>query len=71
MKKDMTVEPEGKAAAKGEEREREKEEEEIPDNSIVVVRYFTSKFPKLLLHTYNVMEECKEEPNFKGFYTRE
>ena len=44
----------------------------VPESSIVVVRYFTRKFPKLLRPVYDAVKECecKKEPNFINFYTR-
>lgn len=32
------------------------------------VTYFTSRFPQLLLHTYEVMSACAAEERFKKYY---
>ncbi|PIK58508.1 putative serine/threonine-protein kinase/endoribonuclease IRE1-like [Apostichopus japonicus] len=40
----------------------------IPDGFL---QYFTSRFPRLLLHVYNVMEECASERVFKKYYVQE
>ena len=32
------------------------------------IEYFTSLFPLLLVHTYAVMQECKQEEKFKNYY---
>ncbi|XP_032242727.1 serine/threonine-protein kinase/endoribonuclease IRE1 [Nematostella vectensis] len=39
----------------------------IPDE---YVRYFTSRFPRLLMHTYNVMRICQNETVFHTYYYR-
>ncbi|XP_078273922.1 serine/threonine-protein kinase/endoribonuclease IRE1 isoform X2 [Rhinoraja longicauda] len=41
---------------------------EIPDQ---FVQYFTSRFPKLLLHTYQAMQACSHERPFHLYYHRE
>ncbi|CAD6191734.1 unnamed protein product [Caenorhabditis auriculariae] len=33
------------------------------------LHYFTSRFPKLLLHAYTAMEWCASEPVFRGYYS--
>lgn len=38
---------------------------DIPDG---YMRYFSSRFPRLLLHTYTIMKECKTESVFKQYY---
>lgn len=38
---------------------------EIPDQ---FVSYFTSRFPKLLIHTYLSMQQCKHENMFTKYY---
>lgn len=40
----------------------------IPDD---FVRYFTSRFPHLLLHTYRAMELCRHERLFQTYYLHE
>ncbi|KAK7507901.1 hypothetical protein BaRGS_00000866, partial [Batillaria attramentaria] len=37
----------------------------VPDE---FVQYFTSRFPRLLLHVYEAMEICKQETVFKQYY---
>ena len=37
----------------------------IPDE---FVQYFTSRFPRLLLHTYHAMRCCKQERSFHQYY---
>lgn len=37
----------------------------VPDE---FVQYFTSRFPRLLLHVYEAMEFCKEETLFRQYY---
>lgn len=37
----------------------------LPDG---FVRYFTSRFPHLLLHTYRAMELCRHERPFQPYY---
>lgn len=37
----------------------------VPDE---FVQYFTSRFPRLLMHVYNAMEICKEETMFRQYY---
>ena len=37
----------------------------IPDE---FVAYFTSRFPLLLLHTYDVFEQCQTERSFRPYY---
>ena len=32
------------------------------------IRYFTSRFPKLLMHTYYAMAMCKDDPHFHTYY---
>uniref|UniRef100_A0A0K0FBV6 non-specific serine/threonine protein kinase n=1 Tax=Strongyloides venezuelensis TaxID=75913 RepID=A0A0K0FBV6_STRVS len=39
---------------------------DIPDNFL---HYFTSRFPKLLLHVYRSMKLCKSESVFQGYYS--
>uniref|UniRef100_A0A0N5C9S6 non-specific serine/threonine protein kinase n=1 Tax=Strongyloides papillosus TaxID=174720 RepID=A0A0N5C9S6_STREA len=39
---------------------------DIPDNFLY---YFTSRFPKLLLHVYRSMKLCKSESVFQGYYS--
>ena len=33
----------------------------------IVLKYFTLEFPKLLIHTFNVMKEC-EDSHIKLYY---
>ena len=40
----------------------------VPDQ---FVAYFTSRFPRLLLHAYHAMSMCKEERLFHQYYHRE
>jgi serine/threonine-protein kinase/endoribonuclease IRE1 len=40
----------------------------IPDD---FVRYFTSRFPHLLSHTYQAMELCRHERLFQTYYWHE
>lgn len=40
----------------------------IPDD---FVRYFTSRFPYLLSHTYRAMELCRHERLFQTYYLHE
>lgn len=40
----------------------------IPDD---FVRYFTSRFPHLLSHTYRAMELCRHERLFQTYYWHE
>lgn len=37
----------------------------VPDG---YMRYFSSRFPRLLMHTYNAMATCKSEPVFQTYY---
>jgi len=37
----------------------------VPDQ---FVQYFTSRFPRLLIHTYNAMKCCILEPVFTQYY---
>lgn len=37
----------------------------VPDE---FVQYFTSRFPRLLLHVYKAMQCCKEENVFRQYY---
>ena len=37
----------------------------LPDD---FVEYFTSRFPKLVLHTYGAMRICKDEPMLNVYY---
>lgn len=39
---------------------------DIPDQFLL---YFTSRFPKLLLHVYKALEYCSEEPVFRRYYS--
>lgn len=39
----------------------------VPDG---YMRYFSSRFPRLLMHTYNAMATCKSEPVFQTYYFR-
>lgn len=38
---------------------------EIPNGFVL---YFTSRFPRLLIHVYNKMEMFKNEPIFQQYY---
>ncbi|XP_006017458.1 serine/threonine-protein kinase/endoribonuclease IRE1 isoform X1 [Alligator sinensis] len=40
----------------------------IPDD---FVRYFTSRFPRLLLHTYHAMQICSQERLFQPYYVQD
>ncbi|RCN44711.1 hypothetical protein ANCCAN_09286 [Ancylostoma caninum] len=40
----------------------------IPDQFVL---YFTSRFPLLLLHTYEAMEWCADEGVFRAYYPEE
>nr|XP_045015142.1 serine/threonine-protein kinase/endoribonuclease IRE1-like isoform X2 [Jaculus jaculus] len=40
----------------------------LPDD---FVRYFTSRFPRLLSHTYQAMELCSRERLFQPYYFHE
>lgn len=40
----------------------------LPDD---FVRYFTSRFPHLLSHTYRAMELCSQERLFQPYYSHE
>lgn len=40
----------------------------LPDD---FVRYFTSRFPHLLPHTYRAMEPCSHERLFQPYYCHE
>ncbi|XP_069511092.1 serine/threonine-protein kinase/endoribonuclease IRE1 [Ambystoma mexicanum] len=40
----------------------------IPDDFVC---YFTSRFPKLLLHTYHAMQSCHHERQFQPYYFQE
>ncbi|XP_028413121.1 serine/threonine-protein kinase/endoribonuclease IRE1-like [Dendronephthya gigantea] len=37
----------------------------VPDG---YVKYFTSRFPRLIMHTYNVVKPYKHEPVFESYY---
>lgn len=37
----------------------------VPDQFVF---YFTSRFPRLLIHTYNAMKYCKDERAFRQYY---
>jgi len=35
------------------------------------VAYFTSRFPRLLIHSYIALQLCKEEPIFESYYVKD
>lgn len=39
----------------------------VPDG---YMRYFSSRFPRLLMHTYNAMASCKSEPVFQTYFSQ-
>ncbi|XP_069123226.1 serine/threonine-protein kinase/endoribonuclease IRE1-like [Argopecten irradians] len=40
----------------------------VPDQFVL---YFTSRFPRLLIHTYHAMKCCKDERSFRQYYDKD